>query len=399
MISVTEATEIVLSHLYQPRPEPEPLGDTVGRVLLDPIKADRDFPPFHRVMMDGIAIAHQRFVTGQRTFPVSGVAAAGSPQLALSSQDKCFEVMTGAVLPEGTDTVIRYEDLEITDGNATIKLEELEKGLAVHSKGSDRKVGQEIVPVGTRISPAEIGVAATVGKVSLNVASLPKMAVITTGDELVDVSAIPQAHQIRRSNGYKIFASLRSYGIKAELLHLEDDLEQVITGLGRILEVFDVAILSGGVSKGKFDYVPQALEKVGVKKLFHRVSQRPGKPFWFGLRDDDRFVFALPGNPVSSFMCTHRYLLPWLKASTGMQAFSEQTATLAADIHFKPDLSYFAQVRLKSDEEGRWMAYPVEGHGSGDLANLVDADAFIELSRGENVYKKGDSYRIFTFRN
>ncbi|MEO1628822.1 MAG: molybdopterin molybdotransferase MoeA, partial [Bacteroidota bacterium] len=268
----------------------------------------------------------------------------------------------------------------------------------VHRKGMDRQKGELLAASGKKMSPAEVGLAATVGKAQLLVSRLPSVVVISTGDELVEVNQQPLPHQIRRSNIHRLVAGLKPFGIKAEQRHLKDDLEEVIEELSQLLEAFDVLILSGGVSKGKYDYVPEALDRLKVEKLFHRVKQRPGKPFWFGVAPSGARVFALPGNPVSSFMCSCRYMLPWLRASLGQHPVRRWKATLASDIHFKPDLTYFAQVKLSTNEQGVLEAEPIEGNGSGDLANLVEADGFLELPRGKDVYSKGETHSFWPYR-
>ena len=156
-------------------------------------------------------------------------------------------------------------------------------------------------------------------------------------------------------------------------------------------------VLSGGVSKGKYDYLPEALQYIGVEQLFHRVKQRPGKPFWFGKAPNGTLVFALPGNPVSSFMCTRRYLIPFLEKSLIGDISKPQWAVLAEDFRFKPDLTHFLQVELSTNEKGQLMAKPVEGNGSGDLANLTDANAFMQLPRGKDFFQQGGVYPVFPF--
>jgi len=143
--------------------------------------------------------------------------------------------------------------------------------------------------------------------------------------------------------------------------------------------------------------VPDALANLGVVKHFHKVAQRPGKPFWFGGKENTR-VFALPGNPVSSFMCLNRYFYPWLRASLGLLPMVTPFAELTANFHFKPDLTYFLQVKTSYSPAGKILATPVEGNGSGDLANLVDADAFLELPRGRNDFEKGEVFPLFVYR-
>lgn len=172
---------------------------------------------------------------------------------------------------------------------------------------------------------------------------------------------------------------------EAEIKKLLDDL---------VLK-FKVIILSGGVSKGKFDFIPSSLESLGVKKLFHTISQRPGKPMWFGASEKN-IVFALPGNPVSTFMCFYRYVKPWIEKSLGLES-NFQKAVLAEDFKFRPQLTYFLQVKIKN-ENGSLMAYPVAGGGSGDFANLKDVDGFLELPLEMTEFKKGSVFNYFPFR-
>jgi molybdopterin molybdotransferase len=192
-------------------------------------------------------------------------------------------------------------------------------------------------------------------------------------------------------------AVLGTWGLPADLLHLPDDPAAIEATLGDCLTKYDVLLMSGGVSMGKFDHIPSALERLGVRQLFHKVSQRPGKPFWFG-RSAGTVVFAFPGNPVSSFMCLHRYFQPWFRASMGLQAIENQYAALAEDYVFKPDLTYFLQVKLAAGPDGRLLATPVTGQGSGDLANLVDTDAFIELPLEKQVFQAGEVFPIWRYR-
>lgn len=398
MITVADATDIVLSHLYQPAPVSLPLDQCAGRILQEDLVADRDFPPFNRATRDGIALNHKVFANGQTVFAIEATAAAGSPQLSLKEPNACIEIMTGAILPVGCDSVIRYEDIDIADGKATIRIDELEQGKAVHAQGSDRKIGDHIVYKGSLISPSEVAVGATIGKSKLLVSSLPKTMLVSTGDELVPISHTPEPYQIRQSNTHKLQAVLAEWGIKADMMHFADDPLIIKEGIKQIISDYDLIIISGGVSKGKFDYLPEALDGVGVEKYFHRVRQRPGKPFWFGAVPGVATIFALPGNPVSSFVCAMRYLQPWLRASLGQVPFAPLYAELAAPITFTPELTYFAQVLLTYSREGKILAHPVEGHGSGDLANLTNSSAFMELPQDEDYFEVGSVYAVTPFR-
>jgi len=398
MITVEEALRIIRNQTINLDTETIELNDSIGRVLEERIVADRDFPPYDRVTMDGIAFQYDAFQNGRMTFTIEGVAAAGAKQFELSSPDNCLEVMTGSIMPRKADVVVRYEDVEVKDNLATVLVDQVKLRQNVHGRGTDRLEGTTVIPKGVVIGPAEIGVAATVGKSKVVVRKLPRVLIVSTGDELVEINATPAEHQIRRSNVFTLQTTLSAYHIKADTAHLNDDLKTIKTSIALYLQNYDAIIMSGGVSKGKFDFLPEALEALKVDKLFHKVLQRPGKPFWFGRHPLGTLVFALPGNPVSSFSCTHRYFIPWLKDNMGLVNKAQPTACLAGPIYFKPDLTYFAQVKLKYGTDGKLYAHPLEGNGSGDFANLVDADAFMELPRGKNDFKVGEAYTVFPFR-
>lgn len=400
MISVEKALETILNNTQdfgaEASIEEVSMMDAIGRILKEDIVADRDFPPFNRVAMDGIAINHRYFTYGVKDFKIEGIQPAGAPQETLYNAACCYEVMTGAVLPENTDTVIRYEDLEINTLMATVKLDEVELGKNIHKQGSDKQEGDLLIPKNRIITAAEIGVLATVGKSRVKVAKLPKIMIISTGDELVEVSETPEAHQIRRSNAFTLAALLKRFNIDAETVHITDDKEQLKIQIEGFLQDYDALLFSGAVSKGKFDFLPEVLEELGVKKLFHRVAQRPGKPFWFGRRDE-KSVFAFPGNPVSTYVNCLAYFYPWYAKSTGVQ-LEEQTAILSEDVNFKPNLDYFLQVKVDV-KFGHLVATPIKGNGSGDLASLVEADGFLQLPADKTEFKKGEVFPILMYRS
>ncbi len=398
MISVKEALGIILENTSSFATKKVKLEDSVGMVLMEDLYADRDFPPFDRVTMDGIAIDYTNYAKGERSFNIAGIGAAGAPQITNPSPGSCVEIMTGAMLPKQTDTVVRYEDVNVKDGVATITIDNLNQGKNIHRQGEDCQKGALLVPKYTSISPAEIGVAATIGKSELQVAAIPKAAIITTGDELVEVTGNPLPHQIRKSNAYQIKTTIRKWGVDADLVHLPDDKEATYISLENIIRNYPIVLMTGGVSKGKFDYVPGALERLKVKKLFHRVAQRPGKPFWFGVADNGTKVFAFPGNPVSTFMSVNRYFYAWLHKSLGLGSVTYPFARLAEDYFFKPDLTYYLQVKIDYSADGIIWATPITGNGSGDLSNLVNADAFLELPKGRTLFKKGEVFPFILYR-
>lgn len=389
MITVQQATEIIHEVPFHAEKEHVEISQATGRVLAGNIIADRDLPPFHRATMDGIAIKYQEGVT---EFVVEGTQAAGQPQQHL--KNGCIEIMTGAVLPEGADTVVRYEDIEITDGKATIKAP-FEKNQSIHVRGIDAREGEILLRPGTILSPAEIAILASVGKPNVAIYKVRPIAIVTTGDELVPIESKPAVFQIRRSNGVALASALAMMNIDARTVHLPDDAGVLETQLSSIISNHDVIILSGGVSKGKFDYIPGVLEKLGIKKAFHQVKQRPGKPFWFG-RSETKTVFALPGNPVSTFLCFHRYIKPWIEAGLGVDRRNAK-AILATDFIFKPDLTYFLQVKIDTST-GSLLATPDAGEGSGDFANLRNVDGFIELPAERNQFLKGELFPYIPFR-
>lgn len=373
------------------------IKDCIGQYLAEDLCADRDFPPFDRVTMDGIAIAYDSFAQGQREFPIAATAAAGNPQKTLEDTTNCIEVMTGAIMPKGVDTVIRYEDLTITDGIALIHLEQLNAQQNVHFKGMDTAKGTVIVSKGRFLSPAEINIAAAIGKAKLKVNQLPKMVIFSTGDELVDVNETPKQHQIRRSNVYGIQATLKEWGINADLQHLTDDKSSMLKEISVALKTYDVFVFTGGVSKGKFDYLPEVLEELQITKHFHKIQQRPGKPFWFGTNTEGKKVFALPGNPVSSFVCVYMYLRYWLQKSLGNTP-KVHFVKLKHDISFVPDLVYFLEAKLERLEDGTLVAEGIKGNGSGDFANLVKTDGFLILPQKKQQFIANDVYPFVPYR-
>ncbi len=396
MTSANRALEIILDQSENFDFEKVDFIDSLGRILKEDIVADRDFPPFNRVSMDGIALASDPFNKGQRAFKIEGVQAAGNEQLILNNSENCMEAMTGAVLPKNADVVIQYELLDIKNGVAKVNAEAVKDFQNIHKKGLDRKRGDVLIEKDTVISAAEIGVLATVGKSMVMVAKLPKVIIISTGNELVEVDQMPKEYQIRRSNVYTLVTLLNSLNINAETSHILDDRDSLKTKIETYLKEYDVLIFSGAVSKGKFDFIPEVLDELGVDKLFHRVSQRPGKPFWFG-KKQNKTIFAFPGNPVSTFVSCMKYFYPWFNKSMGISSKNGSLAVLSEDFTFKPDLTYFLQVKIENIK-GILYATPIKGKGSGDLANLVDADAFLELPAEITNFSKGEVFPYLSYR-
>ena len=397
-ISYEKALSIIENHKSDFSTEFRDLEHCIGAYLAEDLIADRDFPPFDRVTMDGIAIAYTSFEKGQRTYNIESTAAAGNPQLTINNTQHCIEVMTGAIMPLGVDTVIRYEDIELHEGSATINLDTLNYKQNVHFKGIDIAQDTVVVPKGKKLSSAEISIAASVGKASLQVQKMPRVVIFSTGDELVPVHQTPKLHQIRRSNVYGIQSTLKEWGLSADLQHLADDKTQMLSAISDALEQYDVFIFTGGVSKGKFDYLPEILNQLQITKHFHKVQQRPGKPFWFGSNANNKVIFALPGNPVSSYVCTYVYFKYWLKKSLNIPQ-EKLYVELDTNIQFKPNLIYFLEAKLESLPNGKLVAKPLKGNGSGDFANLVKTDGFLILPQGQDEFKKGGVFEFIKYRS
>jgi molybdopterin molybdotransferase len=396
MITVQQAEDIILSQIQDFGKEYISYDQASGRVLAEDLTADRDFPPFDRPTVDGIAIRFNAYEKGIRSFIVKGVQSAGESSISVDSGNECIEIMTGAALDHSVDTVIRYEDISLDNGIANLNVD-IKKGQNIHLKGKDKNEGEVLVKANQIITPAIIGIASSIGKTSISVKKLPKIVIISTGDEMVDPESLPSPYQLRRSNGITIQSVLKKYNIEADTLHLNDDYEEIKKELSRCTHQYDIVLMSGGVSMGKFDYLPKACEELGIEKLFHKIKQRPGKPFWFGKNQEQKLVFAFPGNPVSVFMCLHRYFIPWLEKSLAISGSSPQFAVLQNDIDFPFPLQYFAQVKLSVNQLGQLTAESVNTNGSGDFSHLADTNAFMELPLEQNNFRKGEVYKIWKY--
>ena len=400
MITVEEADTIIFKNILELPPARVALQEAFSRILCEDLIADRDFPSFHRVTMDGIAINFSSWENGKRIFPIAGTQKAGIPPMMLKDGDSCMEVMTGAVLPGGCDCVIPVEHMDCEKGRARLKGDvPLVRRQNIHLQGSDHRAGDVLVLKGNRLLAPQVAIAASIGKAEVLVSKLPRIAVIGTGDEIVGIHQRVEPYQIRQSNSYAIQAALVLQGYNdVARFHLKDDKDEMTQKLGDILDKFDVIILSGGVSMGQYDYVPQVLTSLGVDVLFHQVKQRPGKPFWFGKSKQGRPVFALPGNPVSTQIGVYRYVLAYLNRAVNAKAIPCEYAVLDEDVEVKTDLTYFLPVRLMSKQGKPLAATPVIPSGSGDFVALAKSDGFIELPANTFHFSQGTPARLFRWR-
>lgn len=383
MISSAEATRLILEHTFSSRTEELPFGESLGRILAEDICADRDFPPFDRVTKDGIALNTDGFDFDKGLCRIEAVVGAGEEQYSLRDASMVVEIMTGAPLPKGTDAVVMYEQLEKNKNGIHLR-SSVKRKQNIHPQGQDAKKGQPLLKKGRPIRAAEIGLLASTGHTTVKVYSWPRIVLIATGNELVLPHQTPDVHQIRVSNVYTLQAALKEIGVPAAVEILQDDKTILSERLQTLLKTNDVLICSGGVSKGRFDFLPDIFPQLGIQKVFHRVAQRPGKPLWFGFdKSKQKFVFALPGNPASTYSNFLLYVLPWLRKSFQLPTL-ERTVIAGEEIQNSLDLTRHIRVQL-SEERNTTVAHLVKNNGSGDLVSLTEAQGLVSLLPGQTV--------------
>ena len=395
-LTVSQAERLILKTVPAWAGERIPLPSAAGRVLRENVRAERDLPPYDRATMDGIALRWKSRESGQREFPLEGAQSAGQAAGTLANPRAAWRIATGAAIPNGADTVVPIERTRETGGG--IRIEDgyrPERGQFIHKRGSDRRARALLLKAGQRIGGVEMALLSANGIAEPLVAPDPRIALISTGDELVALDAQPEPWQIRSSNGPAMAALLLRHGYGGvRSIHAPDNPEILAERIGEALSESDALILSGGVSKGAKDYVPGVLTALGVAPMFHRVRQRPGFPLWFGMHGN-RPVFGLPGNPVSSLVCLRRYVIPALNKAQGLRQPGPETAVLAEAVAFKPNLTWFLPVRLSADKSGRLLAHPRQTNTSGDFASLAQTDGFVQLAANRAHFPAGTPARVF----
>jgi len=387
LISVAEADACIRESMTTLPSERATLSRAIGRRLLSPILADRELPPYDRSMMDGIAFPSESIDPSKLT--IAGLHAAGSPPPEALPQGSAWEIMTGAIIPEDCDTVVPYEDLE--EDNTKI-IGEFKPGQFIHSAGSDAKEGDILVPAGTTLGAPEIAIAASVGQNSLTVPRLPRVGILTTGDEAIHPAASPKAWQIRRSNGPTLASLISLLGLPLNFhQHGQDDEDALTNLLDQAMDSVDLLIISGGISKGKKDYIRELLDARLGKPAFHGVAQRPGKPlaFWPGPPD----VFALPGNPVSALATFARFVRPALHQ---LQGLAPPTRLLRAPDGLEPleHLTWFAPVAVTTGK--KTTLHPAQN--SGDYISISPSTGVIEVPKADQFSRSAAlTYYPFSF--
>ncbi|WP_411845508.1 molybdopterin molybdotransferase MoeA [Roseibacillus persicicus] len=381
LLTPAQADELIRQDLTALPCEALPYLSALGRTLRQSLSADQDFPPFDRVTMDGIACRSSDLSLGPLT--IQGLHPAGEPAPAPLQPAHCWQIMTGAVMPSDCDTIIPVEELSISGTLVTV-LESAAPtpGQFIHRQASDCAAGTELLTAGTVITPAHLGLAATVGAVELTVTCQPSVTILTTGDELVPPTETPLPHQLRQSNGPVLLSALANWGLNhsSTHLHLPDDLTHTTEAIESALSSSDLVLISGGISKGKKDYVRPALESLIGPPTFHGIAQRPGKPLaYWKPSSQNPPLFALPGNPNSTLTTFLRYVRPALHLLAGSPIPEPITLPLAKPLTPHPKLTLFLPATLESN--GTLTVH--QPQNSGDFASALSASGFIEVPSGE----------------
>lgn len=393
MITAKQALAAVLDGGPKLRKEITKLESALGRVLARDVHADFDQPPFHRVAMDGIAVQSSQLIP-HAVFNIIGTVAAGACSPQLPDGNVCFEIMTGAVLPLGADIVIRYEDLAIEGAQARLLVDPAHLSCNYHVKGSDYRAGDMVLKAGTLIRSTTAAILASVGQHEVEVFAIPKIAILSTGDELVDIRERPGPEQIRWSNGISLVMELLSFGFHdVSVFKCRDNEAEILQAVRERLQSADVLLLTGGVSAGKYDFVPKLLKACGVEEVFHKVAQRPGKPLWFG-RCSRALVFGLPGNPVSCLINLRKFVIPLLQQSVNSGMPQATRMPLKEAVRFNKDFTYYCLIKVIDGPKGP-EALPLKGNGSGDLYQLRDSDGFMELRPDEAPFNFGHVAEVY----
>lgn len=389
LLTVADADRLIRAAMPAFGSERVALEAAAGRVLRQSVRAERDQPPFDRVMMDGIAVAIGD--GSRRRFERSGLQLAGMAQQSLNDSTACMEVATGAMLPRGCDTVIPVEQIR-HDGKYCVLAEGHvpAPGQFVHPRGSDCRRDAPLLEPGMRLDGPSIAVLAANGIAEVEVATVPSVTIVATGDELAGVGQPLLEGQIRGSNDHALAATLRSHGFDdVQLARVGDDLPATIAVLTELLRTRRVLVLSGGVSVGPRDVVPAALDALGVRQVLHGIAQRPGKPMWCGMGPQEQVVFALPGNPVSALVCAVRHVLPALQSAIGLVPAPPPQVCLESALDASAALTLFVPVRLRQDSLGRTMACPWPTGTSGDFSALPHTHGFVQIPSGQTIAPAG----------
>jgi len=402
MLSIDEALERILTRARHRDAIVLPADEALGCILAEDVESDVDSPPHDKSVVDGYAVVAADLADGSADFDVLEEVTAGAIPHRAVTPGRATRIMTGAPLPEGADAVVMIEraDAPVTTGDTSrvrLNAPGTVKGQNIVRRATSMARGHTILSSGCMLRAVELGLLAEVGRSEVRVVPTPSLAVLSTGNELVPANAVPGPGQIRNSNGPLLAAAARMAGADAvDLGIVVDEREALSAAIERGLQQ-DILVLSGGVSAGVLDLVPGALASRGVEQVFHKINLKPGKPLWFGIRqqaDGDRLVFGLPGNPVSSLVCFELFVRPAIGRLRGRDdaGLVEVSATLAQDMVQRSDRMTYYPARL-TNTEGQELLEPLHWQGSGDLCTLASANALAILPPGRYELHAGHSIR------
>jgi molybdopterin molybdotransferase len=396
VISIDRALEVVRNAAAEKaRPDRMPaeavaLESCLGRILREDIVSDSDYPRFDKALRDGFAVRAKDVAEVPAVLRIVGESRAGKAAGVSVTPGTCCEIMTGAPLPDGADAVVMVEHTEPASAAEVRILRMARDGEGLLRRAAELREGEVVISSGRRIQLADIGTLASVGKPQVLVSRKPRVAILATGDELVEVAQSPEGGQIRNSNGYTLHTQVVAAGGEPILLGIgRDNMEDLRTQIGRGLQ-HDVLLVSGGVSMGKYDFVENVFAEFGVEVLFESVAMKPGKPAVFGRRNDT-FVFGLPGNPVSTIVAFRMFVTPVLQsllksASNGLQTLR---ARLEAPAKRDPARTSIVPALVRFEEES-YRIRTAPWKGSSDLAGLSRANAMVVIPQGEGSLQSGD---------
>jgi molybdopterin molybdotransferase len=393
MISADQALQIVLENVAPLGIERIPILDALGCVLAEDISSSRDIPGFDNSAMDGYAVRAADLAKASEATPVKlavvETVGAGKMPTRRLSPGQAVRTMTGAPIAEGADAIIPVERTRGT-GDLVEFLVSVEKGAFIRPRGEDLRLGELAVSAGKTLTPADLGMLASVNRAMVEVIRCPRVAIVATGDEIVDVDQPPTGAQVVNSNAYSLAGAIREAGAEAVILKVARDSAREIRERLAEAMTFDAVLSTGGVSVGQFDHVKGALDELGMLQLFHGVAQKPGRPLKFGTVGY-RPIFGLPGNPVSTLVCFYLYARPALLKMSGKRrvGLPRVNARCAVDIKISKDLTEFVRVKLERDSDGGWRATPTGSQGSGILSSLSRADGLLIGPSAQTLLKAG----------
>jgi molybdopterin molybdotransferase len=397
LIPLEDAKEIVLAEAHTLDPERVPLSEAQGRVLARPVVARDEVPRFDNSAMDGFAVRAADTAGASGEEPVAlqlvGESRAGMPATAEVDTGQAMAISTGAVLPGGADAVVPLEDARADDGVVEVGLEAV-SGRSIRHRGDDIAAGEEVIAAGSPIGPAELGVLASLGVTEIACGRRPRVALVISGDELIEPGAPLAPGQIHDSNAFTLGALAKLAGADlAATDHVGDDRDATRTAIESALEA-DAAVISGGVSVGEHDHVRPTLDELGAKQRFWGVALRPGRPTWFGPHPGGALVFGLPGNPVSAMVTFLLFARPALLAMQGASPKRHRaTAILDQEYSKPPGRAHAVRCRLTLREDG-WHVRPTKEQTSHILTSMLGADALALIPADSRTVPAGSRVEI-----